>query len=99
MRGAWNPLFDLFTSSDIINENTFAPTNRGITPHNATNLNNMLGIEQTEEVIPLLKEALENTEKKILSKALKKYKNSRNIGQALGISHTAVLKKLKKYQL
>jgi len=35
----------------------------------------------------------------MLSKALKKYRNSRKIGSVLGISHTAVLKKLKKYHL
>lgn len=48
--------------------------------------------------IPKLKDALARTELELLSQALHKYKDSRSIGQALGISHTAVLKKLKKYR-
>jgi len=87
------------SSSDIISANAFAATNRGTFTTAVTYADDKPGTEQTEEAIPLLKEALEITEKEILFKALKKYKNSRNIGQALGISHTAVLKKLKKYQL
>jgi len=53
----------------------------------------------SEEVFSTLKEVVENVEKDMLSKALKKYKNSRQIGRMLGISHTAVLKKIKKYSL
>lgn len=49
--------------------------------------------------LPKLKDAVAQMEIQLLSQALKKYKDSRRIGQALGISHTAVLKKLKKYSL
>lgn len=55
--------------------------------------------EPEEDTILSLKEAIEDMEKSILAKALKKYKRSRKVGQALGISHTAVLKKIKKYNL
>jgi len=55
--------------------------------------------EQKDEALSTLKDVLESVEKDVLSKALKKYKNSRKIGHALGISHTAVLKKIKKYSL
>jgi len=52
-----------------------------------------------DEACSTLKEVLESVEKDMLSKALKTYKNSRKIGRMLGISHTAVLKKIKKYSL
>jgi transcriptional regulator of aroF, aroG, tyrA and aromatic amino acid transport len=52
-----------------------------------------------KEAFSNLKLVLESVENVMLSKALKKYKNSRKIGRMLGISHTAVLKKLKKYSL
>jgi len=54
---------------------------------------------QKDEAFSTLKEVLESVEKDVLSKALKKYRNSRKIGCMLGISHTAVLKKIKKYSL
>ncbi len=54
---------------------------------------------QGEETFSTLKEVLESVEKDILSKALKVHKNSRKIGRVLGISHTAVLKKIRKYSL
>jgi len=46
-----------------------------------------------------LKSAVENIERELLAKAIQECCNSRAIGQMLGISHTAVLKKLKKYNL
>lgn len=46
-----------------------------------------------------LKDAMENLEKDLLQKALLEFKNSRMVGKALGISHTTVLQKLKKYSL
>lgn len=86
---------------DVLGKNAFMSTKSGIPAAAAVNTNNMLEfeLEQEEESIPSLKEALERTEKDILTKALKKYKRSRQVGQALGISHTAVLKKIKKYQM
>ena len=54
---------------------------------------------EQEEAVLLLKPAVEKIERELLSKAIQKCKNSRLIGQMLGISHTSVLKKLKKYNL
>lgn len=52
-----------------------------------------------EEVAWLLKPAVEKMERELLSKAIQLCNNSRLIGQMLGISHTSVLKKLRKYDL
>ncbi|MDF9408859.1 sigma 54-interacting transcriptional regulator [Pelotomaculum isophthalicicum JI] len=87
------------SESDFISNDAFTAAKRGILAIDTTSANNLLKLEQDEERIPSLKEALENTEKDILTKALKKYKKSRQVGQVLGISHTAVLKKIKKYQM
>jgi len=87
------------SEGDVISENSFTVTKHGKPLYTATNVGKMLEFEPGEEPIPPLKEALEHTEKIILSKALKKYKSSRHISRVLGISHTAVLKKIKKYQL
>ncbi|OPY88562.1 MAG: Alginate biosynthesis transcriptional regulatory protein AlgB [Syntrophus sp. PtaU1.Bin208] len=57
------------------------------------------GKDGPEEVFSTLKEVMESVEKDMLSKALKNFRNSRQIGRMLGISHTAVLKKIKKYSL
>ncbi|MBA1334376.1 MAG: Response regulator of zinc sigma-54-dependent two-component system [Firmicutes bacterium] len=46
-----------------------------------------------------LKDILEETEKRVLSHAVEKLGSSRKIGKALGLSHTAVIKKLRKYNL
>lgn len=46
-----------------------------------------------------LKEALAHSEKEILVKTLQTCKSARLAGKVLGISHTAVLKKIKKYGL
>ncbi len=46
-----------------------------------------------------LAEIVDKVEKDILSAALKQHRTSRRLGAALGLSHTAVLKKLHKYGL
>jgi len=46
-----------------------------------------------------LREILDETEREILQTTLRKYHTSRQLGAVLGISHTAVLKKLQKYGL
>ena len=46
-----------------------------------------------------LKDVLAETEYKILKEAAKKYGTSRQIGKILGISHTTVLKRMRKYKL
>lgn len=46
-----------------------------------------------------LDEVVEAAERSALAQALEKYPSARKLGAALGISHTAVLKKLKKYSL
>lgn len=46
-----------------------------------------------------LEERLGEVERDILQEAIQKFHSSRRLGAALGLSHTAVLKKLKKYGL
>lgn len=46
-----------------------------------------------------LREILEETEKRVLSEAVNRLGSSRKVGKALGLSHTAVIKKIKKYRL
>lgn len=46
-----------------------------------------------------LEETLAEVERDVLSKALMQHRTSRQLGAALGISHTAVINKLKKYGL
>lgn len=46
-----------------------------------------------------LEETIAEVEREVLIKALDKHHTSRQLGAALGLSHTAVLKKLKKYDL
>lgn len=46
-----------------------------------------------------LDEILAEVERDVLSKALSQHRTSRQLGAALGISHTAVINKLKKYGL
>lgn len=56
--------------------------------------------EKTSANCPaLLKRTMEETEKTILARAVKEYGSSRRIARALGLSHTAVQKKLRKYGL
>ena len=44
-----------------------------------------------------LGEAVAETEREALLQAIQVHRSSRKLGDALGLSHTAVLKKLKKY--
>ncbi|VBB05820.1 pas fold-4 [Lucifera butyrica] len=46
-----------------------------------------------------LDEMIQEVEKDILQKSLRQYRTSRQLGHALGLSHTAILKKLRKYNL
>lgn len=48
---------------------------------------------------PTLEEALEETEREVLCRALRQVHTSRQLGKILGLSHTAVLKKLRKHGL
>ncbi|MDA8236139.1 MAG: sigma 54-interacting transcriptional regulator [Clostridia bacterium] len=88
----------LISSRDVISQHEFWES-----MHNNKEKANRINAgrpynQETDEDIPLLKEALEEREKELILRAFKKYKNSRRIGAMLGISHTAVLRKLKKYQ-
>ncbi|WP_432748867.1 sigma 54-interacting transcriptional regulator [Pectinatus frisingensis] len=52
------------------------------------------------EILPEnLDEAVAQAERNILARAMKKYKTSRKLGMALGVSHTSILRKMKKYGL
>ena len=44
-----------------------------------------------------LGDSVAEAEREVLLQAVKRYRSSRKLGEALGLSHTAVLKKLKKY--
>ena len=46
-----------------------------------------------------LEEIVAEAERIALAQAMKKYPTSRKLGSALGLSHTAVLKKIRKYSL
>ena len=46
-----------------------------------------------------LSQVVEEAEKQALQEALQQYATSRQLGAALGLSHTAVLQKLRKYGL
>ena len=88
----------LTSSHDVLSECSFEGSKHRTVEKAELLSDNKPVFEGEDESIPLLKEALEQTEREILFKALRKYRNLRRIGQVLGISHTAVLRKLKKYQ-
>lgn len=48
---------------------------------------------------PSLKKIVSETERNLIAQALKQYRSSRQLGSALGLSHTALLKKIHKYGL
>lgn len=57
-------------------------------------------IPEQPKVLPrTLEDVLSKTEREELSRAAAIHKTSRRLGEALGLSHTAVLKKMKKYGL
>ena len=43
--------------------------------------------------------SMQEVEKKLLAEAMGEYRSARQLGLALGLSHTAILKKLRKYGL
>lgn len=88
----------LTSSHDVLGEYSFEGSKHRVVDKAELVSDNKPVFEGEDEPIPPLKEALEQTEREILFKALRKYRNLRRIGQVLGISHTAVLRKLKKYQ-
>jgi TyrR family helix-turn-helix protein len=85
-------------SGNIINSDILE-IRQDMTPQNPTYQLPESEENHREETVSTLKEIVESIEKETLSKTLKKYRNSRQIGRVLGISHTAVLKKIKKYNL
>ena len=82
----------IISTEDIINE-TYVTSTTSILSENRVD------VVPVEERIVSLKETLAKAEKRILVNTLEKFKSSRLVGEALGISHTAVLKKIKKYNL
>ena len=46
-----------------------------------------------------LKEYMEQVEKRYLNNASKLFSNSREMGEAIGVDHSTVLRKLKKYNI
>ncbi len=49
--------------------------------------------------IATLKEVVEKAERELLEKAMERYKSTRKMGKALGVSHTTIAYKLKQYGL
>lgn len=83
---------------DIISDVSFFPDGEEkLDSVKSLNLHDLLKLPTAESKTSLLKDAVENVEKDLLQKALLQYKNSRMVGKVLGISHTTVLQKLKKY--
>ncbi|NLO26127.1 MAG: sigma 54-interacting transcriptional regulator [Clostridiales bacterium] len=64
-----------------------------------TRLTGQNGYEGVLEYGKGLREILGETERRILTEAVKRLGSSRKVGAALGISHTAVIKKMKKYNI
>ncbi len=62
--------------------------------HHASKSPYVQGIE-----VRTLRETVNEAEKRLLEEAFKKYKSTRKIGKVLGVSHTTVAYKLKKYGL
>lgn len=82
---------------DIISEDIFSPLNGETERETVADPGEGHGSGPGDGVEVTLREVVELAEKDVLRKALARYKNSRQIGRSLGISHTAVLKKMKKY--
>lgn len=55
-------------------------------------------LETDQNILPY-KETMANTERNLLLKARRKYKSMRAMGKALGLSHVAVARKMKKYNI
>jgi len=79
------------SQEEVVSENPISSTNTASALHEKE-------VEEPENFTSL-KEALAVSEKKILVKTLEKHKSARLAGKVLGISHTAVLKKIKKHGL
>lgn len=88
----------LISSGDVLSENEFMESMYGRTENKHIENSKRQFAREDDEDIPPLKQAMEEREKELILRAFKKYKNSRRTGEILGISHTAVLRKLKKYQ-
>lgn len=54
---------------------------------------------RSRDMLPAWKDAMEQEEKRLLTLAKEKYHSSRKIGEALGLDHATVARKLKKYGL
>jgi TyrR family helix-turn-helix protein/PAS domain S-box-containing protein len=59
-------------------------------------LNNTLNRVEDQKIVPLRK-ALDDTEKELILKAYKQYKNTYKIAEVLGVSQSTIVRKLKKY--
>ena len=88
----------LVSSGEVLGENEFRMLTNSKTEKCKSENVSLPMSQDDEEQIPLLKDALEEREKELVLCAYKKYKNIRRTGEILGISHTSVLNKLKKYQ-
>lgn len=68
--------------------------------HCQTNLNRLrIPVPDDGAGWPPLKDIVAEVEKEVLTKVLEKYPSSRSAGQALGVSNTTILNKMKAYQI
>lgn len=69
-------------------------------PGSVSKAETALKAEATPSAAPcFLEEIVANAERAALSRAMERYPTSRKLGSALGLSHTAILKKIRKYDL
>ena len=79
---------DILTSNEISIKSTY---------NNENNIENI--IEYTSEEVISLKEEIEKYEKQVIMKVYNTNKSYRETAKKLGISHTAVMNKIKKYNI
>lgn len=87
----------LISVGDVLGEREFRETMNSNIEGNRETIGGF-SCPDSDENMPRLKEFLEEKEKELILRVFEKYKSSRRIGEILGISHTAVINKLKKYQ-
>ncbi|MPM76349.1 Anaerobic nitric oxide reductase transcription regulator NorR [bioreactor metagenome] len=74
---------DVIIAEQIFFDQDYTPTERTTLPQQSSTLH----------------EIVSKVEREVLAKAVTQYSTLRQIGDSLGLSHTAVLKKLRKYGL
>jgi len=87
----------LISPGDVIQEKEFRISDYEIKKDKSENAG-ILTSRGSDGEFPRFREAMNEREKELILGAYKKYKNIRRTGEVLGLSHTAVLRKLQKYR-